>query len=149
MIKIKWIKVGDVIEVDGKKAKLKSKVEDLTYTDLYTFKREDGSKFHWRHENIYRYVMDRHIRKLENLLSDEKQRADELEDRISEEIRKRFQLEDRWRKAYERADELEKRWSELKKTLLLYKDIPQSTQSFDTVFELMKEMEFKKEDDND
>lgn len=81
MIKIKWIKVGDVIEVEGKKAKLKSKVEDLTYTDLYTFKREDGSKFHWRHENIYRYVMDRHIRKLESLLSDEKQRADELEKR--------------------------------------------------------------------
>ena len=51
-------------------------------------------------------------------------------------------------KAVERADELEKRWSELKKTLLLYKDIPQSTQSFDTVFELMKEMEFKKEDNN-
>ena len=48
----------------------------------------------------------------------------------------------------QRADELEKRWSELKKTLLLYKDIPQSTQSFDTVFELMKEMEFKKEDNN-
>lgn len=80
-MKIKWIKIGDVIEVDGKKAKLKSKVEDLTYTDLYTFKREDGSKFHWRHENIYRYVMERHIRKLENLLNKEKQRADELEKR--------------------------------------------------------------------
>lgn len=84
MIKIKWIKVGDVIEVDGKKAKLKSVVEDLTYQDLYTFKREDGSKFHWRHENIYKYVMERHIRKLENLLCDEKQRADELEKRWSE-----------------------------------------------------------------
>ena len=57
-----------------------------------------------------------------NWYEQQKQRADELEDRISEEIRKRFQLEDRWRKAYERADELEKRWSELKKTLLLYKD---------------------------
>ena len=120
MIKIKWIKVGDVIEVDGKKAKLKSKVEDLTYTDLYTFKREDGSKFHWRHENIYRYVMDRHIRKLENLLSDEKQRADELE----------------------------RRWNELKDYLLRFENIPVQVQSFKTVFELMKEIE-RIEEEND
>ncbi|BAH18240.1 hypothetical protein [Macrococcoides caseolyticum] len=51
--------------------------------------------------------------------------------------------------AYEkqRADELEKRWSKLKETLLLYKNVPQRTQSFDTVFELMKEMEFKKENE--
>ena len=84
MIKIKWIKVGDVIEVDGKKAKLKSIGEDFRYATLYTFKREDGSKFYWWHREVYEYVMDRHIRKLENLLSDEKQRADELEKRWSE-----------------------------------------------------------------
>ncbi len=47
----------------------------------------------------------------------------------------------------QRADELEKRWSELKETLLLYKNVPQKTQSFDTVFELMKEMELEKEDE--
>lgn len=82
VLKIKWIKVGDVIEVDGKKAKLKSIGEDFRYATLYTFKREDGSKFHWGHEDAHRYVMDRHIRKLENLLSDEKQRADELQDLI-------------------------------------------------------------------
>lgn len=44
-------------------------------------------------------------------------------------------------------DEKEKRWSELKETLLLYKNVPQKTQSFDTVFELMKEMELEKEDE--
>ncbi|MDJ1111447.1 hypothetical protein [Macrococcus sp. S115] len=48
----------------------------------------------------------------------------------------------------QRAAEAEKRWSELKETLLLYKDVPQRTQSFDTVFELMREMEFKKENNN-
>lgn len=47
----------------------------------------------------------------------------------------------------QRADELEKQWSELKKILLLYKNVPQRTQSFDTVFELMKEIESKKEDE--
>lgn len=81
-LKIKWIKVGDVIEVDGKKAKLKSIGEDFRYATLYTFKREDGSKFHWGHEDAYRYVMERHIEKLENLLNKEKQRADELEEKI-------------------------------------------------------------------
>ena len=84
MTKIKWIKVGDVIEVDGKKAKLKSIGENFRYATLYTFEREDGSKLHWGHREVYEYVMDRHIRKLENLLSDEKQRADELEKRWSE-----------------------------------------------------------------
>lgn len=82
MIKIKWIKVGDVIEVDGKKSKLKSIVEDFTYQDVYTFKREDGSKLHWRHKEVYEYVMERHIKKLENLLCEEKQRADDLQDII-------------------------------------------------------------------
>lgn len=47
----------------------------------------------------------------------------------------------------QRADELEKRWNELKQTLLLYKNVPQKTQSFDTVFELMKEMELEKENE--
>lgn len=82
LIKIKWIKVGDIIEVDGKKAKLKSIGEDFRYATIYTFKREDGSKFYWWHREVYEYVMNRHIRKLENLLSDEKQRADELQDII-------------------------------------------------------------------
>ncbi len=81
MIKVKWIKVGDVIEVDGKKAKLISVVEDLTYADLYTFKKEDDSKFHWRHNEVYRYAMDRHIGKLEGLLCEQKQRADEVEEK--------------------------------------------------------------------
>lgn len=83
-MKIEWIKVGDVIEVDDKKSKLKSIGEDFRYAALYTFKREDGSKFYWGHREVYEYVMDRHIRKLENLLSDEKQRADRAEKRWSE-----------------------------------------------------------------
>ncbi|PKE25142.1 hypothetical protein CW689_01370 [Macrococcoides caseolyticum] len=87
------------------------------------------------------------------LYAEQKQRADELEkslnlsilassnDTLVEESQKALS------ESNKRADELEKRWSELKETLLLYKNVPQSTQTFDTVFELMKEMESEKEND--
>ena len=141
MTKIKWIKVGDVIEVDGKKEKLKSIGEDFRYATLYTFKREDGSKFYWGHREVYEYVMDRHIRKLENLLSDEKQRADELED-----VTKRYH--DEALREIKRADELEKRWEKLKEHFIKEKEQSFGMLSWSRnngVLELIERLE---EDDN-
>ena len=124
MIKVKWIKVGDVIEVDGKKAKLKSIGEDFRYATLYTFKREDGSKFHWGHREVYEYVMDRHIRKLENLLNDEKQRADELENQWNK-------LRDRLVRIYKNDTETGKQY--LRSFLCLLDELEGKENVFETV----------------
>ncbi|RAI79315.1 hypothetical protein BFS35_012205 [Macrococcoides goetzii] len=46
----------------------------------------------------------------------------------------------------QRADRAEKRWSELKNFLLRYENVPESVQSFENVFEYMKEVERIEED---
>ncbi|TDM18109.1 hypothetical protein [Macrococcoides canis] len=90
------------------------------------------------------------------LYEQQKQRVDELEkslnlsiiasgnDTLVKELQKALS------ESNERADQLEKRWGKLKETLLRYENIPQRTQSFETVLALMNEMErIETEDNND
>ncbi|TDL40565.1 hypothetical protein EVU91_01355 [Macrococcoides bohemicum] len=89
----------------------------------------------------------------DDMYIEQKQRADELE-KQNDILKHNIRVElDSNRNMYismceekQRADRAEKRWSELKDFLLRYEDVPQSVQSFETVFEYMKEVERIEED---